>query len=510
MIRRENYCQGKTSSKSVVGISQDENDSKLNPVDDDANKNDESLSEDPKPQQLNVFKRRWIVLILFCLFSMSNAYQWIHLNIVANIIVTYYNASLPTDMYQQELAVDWLSMVYMLAYIPLIFPASYLLDRKGLRVVIIIGTLLNCTGAWLKCISASPDRFWLLMVAQTICGIAQIFVLEVPPRLAAVWFGPNEVSTATSMGVFGNQVGVAIGFLVPPVIITDSGNIEEIGQDLSNMFYGTAGVTTALFLLCLVGFQKEPPEPPSRAQMLALQAGLGTDNYMVSLFRLLKNHSYTLLMVTYGMNTGSYYAISTLLNTVVLKYFPGNQKEVGEIGLTIVIAGVAGSIVAGFWLDKTKAFKSTTLMMYLLSLGGMIAFTFTLDLLKIWIIFLSAGVLGFFMTGYLPVGFEFAVEITFPEPEGTSSGLMNASAQVFGILFTIGMRTLVNQVSVFAANISVCVALLIGLILTGFVKANYRRQKAEMQSLLSGSNQEIDDPAVVNEHSALIGNYSTV
>ena len=36
----------------------------------------------------------------------------------------------------------------------------------------------------------------------------------------------------------------------------------------------------------------------------------------------------------------------------------------------------------------------------------------------------------FFMTGYLPVGFEFAAEITYPEPEGTSSGLLNASAQV--------------------------------------------------------------------------------
>ena len=36
----------------------------------------------------------------------------------------------------------------------------------------------------------------------------------------------------------------------------------------------------------------------------------------------------------------------------------------------------------------------------------------------------------FFMTGYLPVGFEFAAELTFPEPEGTSSGLLNASAQV--------------------------------------------------------------------------------
>ena len=35
-----------------------------------------------------------------------------------------------------------------------------------------------------------------------------------------------------------------------------------------------------------------------------------------------------------------------------------------------------------------------------------------------------------FMTGYLPMGFEFAAEITYPESEGTSSGLLNASAQV--------------------------------------------------------------------------------
>lgn len=34
------------------------------------------------------------------------------------------------------------------------------------------------------------------------------------------------------------------------------------------------------------------------------------------------------------------------------------------------------------------------------------------------------------MTGYLPVGFEFAAELTYPESEGTSSGLLNACAQV--------------------------------------------------------------------------------
>ena len=34
------------------------------------------------------------------------------------------------------------------------------------------------------------------------------------------------------------------------------------------------------------------------------------------------------------------------------------------------------------------------------------------------------------MTGYLPIGFEFAAEITYPAAEGTTSGLLNASAQV--------------------------------------------------------------------------------
>lgn len=97
-------------------------------------------------------------------------------------------------------------MVYMLAYIPLIFPATWLLDRKGLRLVAILGSLLNAVGAWIKCVAIHPSRFAVLMTAQTVCAVAQIFILGIPAELAAVWFGPNEVSTATSIGVFGNQV----------------------------------------------------------------------------------------------------------------------------------------------------------------------------------------------------------------------------------------------------------------------------------------------------------------
>jgi len=43
---------------------------------------------------------------------------------------------------------------------------------------------------------------------QTIAACAQSFILEIPPKIASVWFGASEVSTATAVGVFGNQVSL--------------------------------------------------------------------------------------------------------------------------------------------------------------------------------------------------------------------------------------------------------------------------------------------------------------
>lgn len=70
------------------------------------------------------------------------------------------------------------------------------------------GTML---GAWFKVASSSPDRFYMTMLGQTIAASSQVFILNLPARLAAVWFGPSEVSTACSIGVFGNQVNPYIG-----------------------------------------------------------------------------------------------------------------------------------------------------------------------------------------------------------------------------------------------------------------------------------------------------------
>lgn len=70
----------------------------------------------------------------------------------------------------------------------------------------IVGIVGTCTGSWLKVASVSPDRFWVGFLGQSIVALSQVFILSIPARLAAVWFGPSQVSSACSIGVFGNQV----------------------------------------------------------------------------------------------------------------------------------------------------------------------------------------------------------------------------------------------------------------------------------------------------------------
>ncbi|KAF2986154.1 hypothetical protein EK904_009682 [Melospiza melodia maxima] len=278
------------------------------------------------------------------------------------------------------------------------------------------------------------------------------------------------------------QLGIAVGFLVPPVLIPNVEDVENLAYHISIMFFMTAGVASALFILVIIVFKEKPPNPPSRAQALIQSRPAAEYSYVQSILRLLRNANFLLLMITYGLNVGCFYALSTLLNRMVIHHYPGEEVNAGRIGLTIILSGMAGALISGIWLDKTKTYKQTTLVVYIMSLVGMIVYTFTLSLGHLWVVFVTAGLLGFFMTGYLPLGFEFAAELTYPESEGTSSGLLNVSAQIFGIALTISQGQIMDRFETKAGNLLLCSVLFLGTIMTAFIKADLRRQRANLEN----------------------------
>lgn len=198
------------------------------------------------------FNKRWLILAIFSSISMMNAFHWIQHNIIQDIIISYYNQSLPEGFVAKNDAVNWLSMIYMLSYIIFVFPAMFILDQKGLKLSVTIGALLTSIGAWVKCAAVYPNRFGVLMLGQGLCAVAQAFTLGVPARLSSIWFKPTELSLATSIGVFGNQLGTAIGFLIPPSVIPNNKPIELISIRFYYLYIIAASFCTLLFVLCLI------------------------------------------------------------------------------------------------------------------------------------------------------------------------------------------------------------------------------------------------------------------
>jgi MFS transporter, FLVCR family, feline leukemia virus subgroup C receptor-related protein len=92
------------------------------------------------------------------------------------------------------------------------------------------------------------------MLGQIVCAMAQSFILCIPTRLAAQWFGPNEVATATSIGVFSNQLGIAIGCLIPPKVVHMNDSIEYILMRFYYLQIPTAVLAFISFLLAFCNF----------------------------------------------------------------------------------------------------------------------------------------------------------------------------------------------------------------------------------------------------------------
>lgn len=76
--------------------------------------------------------------------------------------------------------------------------------------------------------------------------------MTLPGRLAAQWFDADEVSTATSLSIFGNQLGIALSFLVTPIIVKNHENLDDIGAGLSHLFWTVAIIISITLILVII------------------------------------------------------------------------------------------------------------------------------------------------------------------------------------------------------------------------------------------------------------------
>ncbi|KAG5318162.1 FLVC2 protein, partial [Pseudoatta argentina] len=296
-------------------------------------------------------------------------------------------------------------------------------------------------------------------------------------------FASTQLSTATSLGIFDNQVGIALGFLLGPVIVKNHNNLDDIGKDLSRLCWIVAIIGTIVLVLVLTLFQNEPELPPSETRALQkINRKEKKEEFVEPIKRLCRNKNYIMLCNSYGLNVGVLNAVSTLLNQIFLAHFENGEKDAGRIGLIIILIGLVGSVSFGIILDKTHKYKQTAVTVYFLSFCGQILFTvFTCMGIK-WMVYVSAIFLGYFMSGYMAMGYDLCTEYTYPESENISAGLLNIITSIYGIILITSLGLLMNMYGDIPVHISLCLALLLGFILTAITKDEQRRQDARKKT----------------------------
>lgn len=331
--------------------------------------------------------KRYIVLILFCINSGNKAFQWIQICAVTEKVTYYYDVD--------NFIINGTSVLFLLSFVFLSWPACYLIESIGVRKAVLVASFGTTCGSLIKCFCCYESGIYLLFFAQIMVSFSEQLIFSVPSRLASVWFPDHQVSSALAVSVLGNQLGVALGFVIPQYFLSKMETKEEIGLGLYHMFVATAALSVFAFLASFALFDEAPKHPPGAARLrqieierqLKILAGTQAKKSVFKeiktllgqVFGLLEDKHLALLTLSFGINNGICYTVSTILNQMLQPLWPGEEIFVGNTGFLIIISGTLCSLFWGKLLDKLHQYLWINILLTLSEIASLIIFAYVVS-----------------------------------------------------------------------------------------------------------------------------------
>lgn len=404
-----------------------------------------------------VYSYRWVILLsMLPVLAITNVF-WLTFAPITDTVTKYYNVS--------PLKIAFLSMSYMIVYIIMALPASWLVDTKGFRISMGIGALLTAVFGLARGIWA--DNFQVVVAAQLGVAIGQPFLVNSITKVAAKWFPVNERATASGIATMSGYIGMILAMVLTPSLASG------FGVEGTLKLYGYAAVVCFIVFIVLA---KEKPESPP-----------GPEGELVNNFSLtdikaaLRKRDFKRLFICIFIIMGIFNAIMTWIEDIV-KPRGIVPSQAGLIGGVLVVAGLAGAVILPTLSDKLRKRCPFLYWPIIFTIPGFAGLTLFSDFN---LLLLSAALMGFFIMGMGPVAFQYGAETAYPVAEGTSYGMLMLAGQVSGILFIYVMDLFRNGAT---GEMTASLALFILLMAISFFLASGLKES----SLISGSDGKSD------------------
>jgi MFS family permease len=385
-----------------------------------------------------VYRSRWIMLSVYMIMVAVNQLLWITFAPITGDATRYYGVS--------DLKIGILSMCFMIVYIAVSIPASWIIDKFGIRIGVGIGAAFTGIFGLVRGFAGS-DYNWLL-IAQIGIAIGQPFILNAITKLAARWFPIEERATATGLGTLAMYIGILAGMALTPYLVIGSG----IGGTL--YIYGIISIVTAVVFVVLI--KEGPPTAPCRPDQE--ERSLVFDGFKQTL----RDRDFIWLMVIFFIGLGVFNAVTTWIEDI-LRPRGFSATQAGITGGMMIVSGVIGALIIPMLSDR---YKRRTPFIIIALIGATIGMAGIAFASTYWLLLISGMVLGFFLLSSGPIGFQYAAEITYPASEGTSNGMLLMMGQISGIAFIFGMDSFKSPVT---GSMTPSLVLMIGLMILSII-----------------------------------------
>lgn len=358
-----------------------------------------------------VYGYRWLILSAFMLAVAFNQLLWITFAPITSNAAAYYGVP--------DLGIGLLSMSFMVTYLIVSIPASWVIDTYGFRVAVAIGAGLTGVFGLMRGLVAS--NYTLVLIAQVGIAIGQPFTLNAVTTVSARWFPVRERATASGFGSLAAYVGILVGLVLTPFLSLQGGIAKML------LVYGVGAlVAGVVFLVVAREHPPTPPGPPEQEERALMFDGLK---------QALRKKDFLLLMLIFFIGLGIFNAVTTWIEDIV-RPRGFSIVQAGYAGGLMIVGGVIGALILPALSDHYRRRVPFIVLAVVGAIPGLVgvALATSSSLLMI-----SAFVLGFFLLSSGPIGFQYGAEIARPTPEGTSNGLLLLMGQISGIAFIFGM-----------------------------------------------------------------------
>jgi len=388
-----------------------------------------------KEQSYRVYSYRWVVLGVFMLINLTIQMLWITYAPITGPAAQYYGVT--------DSQIGLLAMTFMIVYIPLSIPVSWVIDKYGFRLAVSIGAvLIGVFGITRGLVGAN----YALVLASTIgIAIGQPFLMNAWTKVPANWFSLNERATAVGLVTLANLLGAALSMLLTP-ILTEKLPIPTVQL----IFGGVAAIAAVLFITLSREHPLTPPCPPGMEVRSLMLDGLK---------QIVKSVPFWLFVIVYFVGMGIFNGISTWVENII-RPRGFTPTDAGTLGALMVLGGIIGAVVFPALSDKQHKRQRYMLLGVLLAIPGLVGLTFAT---AYWLLLLSAFFLGFFLISVAPIGMQYVAEVTYPAPEGTSTGLIQLFGQV-SVVFVYIMIAMKSKDGSFTPSLVLAIMLLVVLV----------------------------------------------